>query len=139
MKAAGGMKKQEHIHKGGDNRNGRSNFRIFEEAAQNDKQKIGQIEVGFDITIDDKRQSQDDGVQNNDRIIEGRRQKAIFAEEVQSNIRCDVSENECMKKRLRDNVGGRVKEQIRTDDDDRPADKDHARLDRHAQTNCELR
>jgi hypothetical protein len=28
-----------------------------------------------------------------------------------------------MKNRLRDDVGGRVEEQIRTDDDDRPADR----------------
>ena len=43
-----------------------------------------------------------------------------------------------MEKRLRDNLRGRVKEQIRTNNDYGPADEDHARLDGHAETNREL-
>jgi hypothetical protein len=40
-----------------------SNFRIFEEAADNDEQKYVKSEISFDVAVDDKGQSQDDRVE----------------------------------------------------------------------------
>src|SRR5918999_2713680 len=105
----GGPKQQKRIDNRCENRHGAQNFWVFVNAADNDEQKIGQVKIGFDVSVDDERNSENNRVRDDDRVIELRREKALFADEVQSHIGGDVQQNEAMKNRLRDKLKCGVK------------------------------